>query len=69
MYIVNNAIMNCHVTVSDTKRAVIIYELDVATLKLRSTKEKPSIVPIIEPIMLHVYILRHHRNVDLTTDF
>ena len=68
-YLENNAIINCPVTVQDTKRAVVIYGPDVGTLKGRSTKDKPSIIPIFEPITLPDYILQHHKHIELSVDF
>ena len=64
-----NSIINCPVTVSDAKRVLTIYGPEVAVIKGRSTKQKPSVVPIFKPISLPSYILKYHRVIQLAADF
>ena len=65
----NDEIENCSVNVCDVKRMLIIYGPDVATLKGRMMHQKPSKIPIFEPIVVPEYILKLHGRVHLAAVF
>ena len=44
-------------SINDVKRMMIIYGLDVTTLKGRIVNQKPSTIPIIEPVVVSEYVL------------
>ena len=67
--VANNEMKNCPVNVSDVKRMNIIYGPDVATLEGRMVNQKPSAIPIFEPVVVPEYILQHHGKVHLAADY
>ena len=65
----NNPILNLPINISDVKRMHVIFGPDIATLKGRLVKQKPSLIPNYEPTIIPDYILKYHGNVTLMADF
>ena len=65
----NNDIMNSKVTVDDTKRAVYIYGLEVASLKGKDTRRKPVRINNVKRVELPRSIIDFHLTIFLAVDY
>jgi hypothetical protein len=64
-----NILLNCPVTVDDAKRAMLIYGPDLATIKGKTTRGKPTPhVASLQAVSIPAPILEHHREVTLCID-
>ena len=64
-----NRIQNCPVTAADVKRALHIYGPNIASLKGKTTRRKPSHVPPKLNVPIPREILAHHSQVFICMDF
>ena len=65
----SNAIRNCPVTVADVRRALYLYGPDVAALKGKTPRSKPTHIPSVSVVPIPTSILASHPTITICMDF